>query len=185
MGSQRLRHDWVTDLTDWSWSACTLLCSNLCDSINCSPPGCSVHSISQARILEWVAISFISECFQPRINLHLLLEENNPYCTVTLRRGKPPCSYQVNKSVKTKQNKTKRSVFICIIKKKSHFCGTFKGIEKMETNKKEQQKKRLKEWGRRGSFEIKLQLKFLMRQINEEFGIFIFLFQVDFFLHES
>ena len=55
----------------------------------------------------------------------------------------------------------------------------------METNKKEQQKKRLKEWGRRGSFEIKLQLKFLMRQINEEFGIFIFLFQVDFFLHES
>ena len=29
-----------------------------CDPINCSPPGSSVHGISQARILEWVAISF-------------------------------------------------------------------------------------------------------------------------------
>ena len=105
----------LSDWPDWSWSACTLLCSTLCDSMNCSPPGCSVHSISQARILEWVAIPFISECFQPRINLHLLLEENNPYCIVTLRRGRPPCRCQMNKSVKKK--KKKRSVFICIIKK--------------------------------------------------------------------
>ena len=26
--------------------------------MNCSPPGSSVHGISQARIVEWVAISF-------------------------------------------------------------------------------------------------------------------------------
>ena len=32
--------------------------SDSCDSINCSRPGSSVHGISQARILEWVAISF-------------------------------------------------------------------------------------------------------------------------------
>ena len=30
----------------------------LCDPMNCSPPGSSVHGISQARILGWVAISF-------------------------------------------------------------------------------------------------------------------------------
>ena len=30
----------------------------LCDPRLCSPPGSSVHGISQARILEWVAISF-------------------------------------------------------------------------------------------------------------------------------
>ena len=30
----------------------------LCDPINCSPPGPSVPGILQARILEWVAISF-------------------------------------------------------------------------------------------------------------------------------
>ena len=30
----------------------------LCDPVDCSPPGSSVHGILQARILEWVAISF-------------------------------------------------------------------------------------------------------------------------------
>ena len=34
------------------------LCSSPCDPMNCSPPGFSVHAISQARILEWVAICF-------------------------------------------------------------------------------------------------------------------------------
>ena len=29
-----------------------------CDTMDCSPPGSSVHGIFQARILEWVAISF-------------------------------------------------------------------------------------------------------------------------------
>ena len=33
-------------------------CSTLCDPMNRSPPGSSVHGIFQARILEWVAISF-------------------------------------------------------------------------------------------------------------------------------
>ena len=32
-------------------------CPTLCDSIDCSPPGSSVHGIFQASILEWVAIS--------------------------------------------------------------------------------------------------------------------------------
>ena len=36
----------------------SLLCSTLCNSMDCSPPGSSVHGISQTRILEWVAISF-------------------------------------------------------------------------------------------------------------------------------
>ena len=30
-------------------------CLTLCDPTDCSPPGSSVHVISQARILEWVA----------------------------------------------------------------------------------------------------------------------------------
>ena len=33
----------------------------LCDPMGCSPPGSSVHGISQARILEWVAISLSRE----------------------------------------------------------------------------------------------------------------------------
>ena len=33
-------------------------CPTLCDPMDCSPPGFSVHEILQARTLEWVAISF-------------------------------------------------------------------------------------------------------------------------------
>ena len=36
----------------------TQLCPTLCDPMDCSPSGSTVHGISQARILEWVAISF-------------------------------------------------------------------------------------------------------------------------------
>ena len=38
----------------------------LCDSMDCSPPGSSVHRILQARILEWVAISFSRGSSWPR-----------------------------------------------------------------------------------------------------------------------
>ena len=34
------------------------LCQTLCDPKDCIPPGSSVHGILQARILEWVAMSF-------------------------------------------------------------------------------------------------------------------------------
>ena len=41
---------------------CTCVCAQSCltlwGSMDCSPPGSSVHGILQARILEWVAISF-------------------------------------------------------------------------------------------------------------------------------
>ena len=33
-------------------------CLTLCDALDCSPPLSSVHRILQARILEWVAVSF-------------------------------------------------------------------------------------------------------------------------------
>ena len=44
----------------------TQLCLTLCDPMNCSPPGFSVHGISQANILEWIAISFSRGCSPPR-----------------------------------------------------------------------------------------------------------------------
>ena len=34
------------------------LCPTLCNPMDSSPPGSSVHKILQARILQWVAISF-------------------------------------------------------------------------------------------------------------------------------
>ena len=38
----------------------------LCDPVDRSPPGSSVYGILQARILEWVAISFSRGFSQPR-----------------------------------------------------------------------------------------------------------------------
>ena len=43
--------------------------SNFCSPMNCSPPGSSVYGIFQARILEWVAISFSRDLPDPGIEL--------------------------------------------------------------------------------------------------------------------
>ena len=41
-------------------------CLTLCNPMDCSPPGSSVCGILQARILEWVAVSFFRGSSQPR-----------------------------------------------------------------------------------------------------------------------
>ena len=41
-------------------------CLTLCDPMDCSLPAFSVHGILQARILEWVTISFSRGSSQPR-----------------------------------------------------------------------------------------------------------------------
>ena len=41
-------------------------CPTLCDPMDCSLPGFSVHGIFQSRVLEWVAISFSKGSFRPR-----------------------------------------------------------------------------------------------------------------------
>ena len=41
-------------------------CLTLCDTIDCFPPGSSVYGILQARILEWVAISYSRGSSRPR-----------------------------------------------------------------------------------------------------------------------
>ena len=47
---------------------CVLIqsCLPLCDPMDCSPPGSSIHGILQARILEWVAIPFTKGSSQTR-----------------------------------------------------------------------------------------------------------------------
>ena len=42
------------------------LCPTLCDPVDYSLPGSSIHGILQARILEWVAISFSRGSSRPR-----------------------------------------------------------------------------------------------------------------------
>ena len=45
------------------------LCPTLCEPMGYSPPGSSVHGILQARILEWVAISYSRGSSRPRQTL--------------------------------------------------------------------------------------------------------------------
>ena len=104
MGSQRVRHDWATELTEGSYGHWQLtgaysmwwcmvlsssyftvhilcdmyvhakllqLCPTLWDPTDCSPSGSSVHGISQARILEWVTISFSRGYSGPRNRTHV------------------------------------------------------------------------------------------------------------------
>ena len=42
------------------------LCPTLCDPMDCSPPGSSLHGILQAKILEWVALPSSRGSSQPR-----------------------------------------------------------------------------------------------------------------------
>ena len=78
MGPQRVRHDLATSLSFLSFfsvivhigsdaegncmpiaaSKSLQSCPTLCNPMDDSPPGSSVHGILQARILEWVAVPF-------------------------------------------------------------------------------------------------------------------------------
>ena len=55
------------------WYCCLVanLCWALCDPMNCSSPGSSVHGILQVRILEWVAISSSRGSSWPRDQTHV------------------------------------------------------------------------------------------------------------------
>ena len=43
------------------WSCSVISSSTLCDPMDCSPPGSSVHGMLQARVLEGVAICFSND----------------------------------------------------------------------------------------------------------------------------
>ena len=53
---------------------CVCMCSvaksflTLCHHVDCSPSGSSVHGISHARILEWIAVSFSRPRDQTRVS---------------------------------------------------------------------------------------------------------------------
>ena len=47
----------------------TKSCPTLCDLMDCSPPWSSVHVVLQARILEWIAVSFFRGSPDPGIKL--------------------------------------------------------------------------------------------------------------------
>ena len=82
---------WVADrLFTAEPSLGTKLCPTLCDPMGCSPPGSSVHGISQARILGWVAISFSRGSSWPKDGTLV------PYLAGRLFTAEPPAKPIVN-----------------------------------------------------------------------------------------
>ena len=59
-------------------------CLTLCDPMDYSPPGFSVHRILQARILDWVAIPFSRGSANPGI------EPGSPALQATSLPSEPP-----------------------------------------------------------------------------------------------
>ena len=59
---------WCEELTHWKrlWCLVSQSCLILWETMDCSPLGSSVHGLLQARILEWVAISFSRGSSWPR-----------------------------------------------------------------------------------------------------------------------
>ena len=57
MGTTRLHGTSMFSFLRSESDSCSV-CLTPCDSMDCSPPGSSVHGILKARILEWVAICF-------------------------------------------------------------------------------------------------------------------------------
>ena len=64
-----------------SESEVTQSCPTLCDPMDCSPPGSSVHGIFQARVLEWVAIAFSTMIYIRECSAYVFLWELKDTCT--------------------------------------------------------------------------------------------------------
>ena len=92
------------------WCACSSLCCvvtqscPLCNPMDCSPPGSSVHGVSQARIPEWVAISSCRGSSDPET------EPMSP-ASPALAGGFLPLSHRGNSEVKVYVDKYLR--WIC------------------------------------------------------------------------
>ena len=72
------------DVLEESESVSCSVVSTLCDPMDCGPPGSSVHGISLAKILDWVAISFSRGSSRPRdrtaglLNYRKILLQSEP-----------------------------------------------------------------------------------------------------------
>ena len=72
----------------WKWKLLS------CVPMDCSPPGCSVYGILQARILEWVAIPFSRESSQPRDQTQVSCIAGGFFTIWATREAPRKCSLQ-------------------------------------------------------------------------------------------
>ena len=88
----------LINLMSQSESEVTQLCLTHCDPMDCSPPGSSIHGILQARILEWVAISFCRGSSQPNDQIRVSCIAGRLY-HLSHQGPPPPMSQKHNQTV--------------------------------------------------------------------------------------
>ena len=94
--SQDMETTWLS-LDKWMDKDCccvvlvTQSCLTLCDHMDCSPPGSSVHGILQARTLECIVIPFSRGSSQPRDQIQVFCTAGR-FFTIWATR-KPFCLY--------------------------------------------------------------------------------------------
>ena len=72
-------------------------CPTLCDPVDCSSPGSSIHEILQARILEWVAISFTRGSSQPRNRTQVSCTAGRFFTNWAMREALSLFNIEINK----------------------------------------------------------------------------------------
>ena len=71
-------------------------CPTLCDPVDCSPPGSSVHVMLQARVLEWVAMPSSKNLPNPGVkpaSLTSLALADRFFSPLLAPPGKPPSNH--------------------------------------------------------------------------------------------
>ena len=85
--------------------SCAQLWPTLCNPMDCGPPGSSVHGILQARILEWVAMSFTRVSSRPRNQIWVSCITSEALALSGEQRNRPlqqeTCELQLDSSLLT------------------------------------------------------------------------------------
>ena len=79
-------------------------CLTLCEPMDCSLPGSSLHGIFQARILEWVALSFSGGSSLPRDQTQVSCIAGRPICKFYTYIQFPVCCSIYQKQKKSESN---------------------------------------------------------------------------------
>ena len=83
------------------------LCPALCNPMDCSPPGSSVHGILQARTLEWVAMPSSRGSSQPRDGT--CVSNTAARFFTTAPPGNPPCKQTAPRAFWGEQRRMRES----------------------------------------------------------------------------
>ena len=101
-------------------------CSTLCNSMDHSLPGSSVHGISQVRILECIAISFSRGSSRPRNRTHVSCIAGELFTTEPPGKPHSKFTYILLCLSFFFKNHSLTGVFVCLLKKRFSFLKSLK-----------------------------------------------------------